>query len=395
MLRPNELKVFIVAGEASGDQLASALIPELRKRADGNVSFSGVGGELMEAEGFHSLFPFSDVSVMGPLAIAARLPKIVKRVYETVDAVAAFNPDVLVIVDSPEFTHPIAKRVKKRMPHLPVVNYVSPSIWAWRPGRAARMKPYVDHVLALLPFEPAAHERLGGPDCTYVGHPLIERMEWMETLDTEELARDLGLEKDRPVLTVLPGSRPNEVRRLVDPFGSALRLLQERIGTFEVIIPVVQSVRHLVEKGAADWPVKPHLVDGRTRKFQAFRLSDAALAASGTVTLELALAGTPMVVGYKVDLWFAAIVQHFISAPSAVLPNLIIGDKTFPEFLQWHCTPKNLVNALEPLMSDTPERRAQLDGIARLRERIKVDENTPSGKAAEVILGLLRSSARA
>jgi len=394
MLRPNELKVFIVAGEASGDQLASALIPELRRRADGNISFAGVGGELMEAEGFHSLFPLSDVSVMGPLAIASRLPKIVRRVYETVDAVVAFKPDVLVIVDSPEFTHPIAKRVRKRMPDVPVVNYVSPSIWAWRPGRAARMKPYVDHVLALLPFEPAAHERLGGPDCTYVGHPLIERLEWMNSLDASALARNLELKEGVPVLTVLPGSRSNEVRRLMGPFGAAIRLLQERIGPVEVLIPVVPSVRDLVEKGARNWPVKPHLVSGRAEKFQAFRLCDAALAASGTVTLELALAGTPMVVGYKVDLWFAAILQYFISAPSAVLPNLIIEDKTFPEFLQWHCTPKNLVDALEPLMSDTVERRAQLDGIARLRERIKVNESTPSGKAAEVVLDVIRSSAR-
>lgn len=389
MPRSRELKVYLIAGEPSGDQLAGALIPEMRKRAANGVSFAGIGGEAMEAEGFHSFFPLSEVSVMGPLAIASRLPKIIKRVYQTVEDVAVFQPDILVIVDSPEFTHPIAKRVKRRMPELPVVNYVSPSIWAWRPGRAVKMRPYVDHVLALLPFEPDAHKRLGGPDCTYVGHPLIERIEWMASLDPQPLARRMKLTAGKPVLTVLPGSRPNEVKRLMGPFGAAIRLLQERSGPVEVIIPVVEHVRELVLQGARDWPVSPHLVQGREEKYQAFRLSRAALAASGTVTLELALAGTPMVVGYKVDLWFAAIIQYLISAPSAVLPNLILEEKLFPEFLQWHCTPKNLVDALVPLMSETPERQKQLYGIARLRELMKVDESTPSGKAAEVILKLL------
>ena len=174
-------RIFIVAGEHSGDVLGGKLIEALKAKADADAfAFAGVGGEHMEAAGLPSIFPLSDVAVMGPAAILARLPKLVRRVYRTVDAALAFNPDAVVIVDSPEFTHPIAKRIRQRRPSIPIIDYVSPSVWAWRPGRARKMRPYVDHLLALLPFEPEAHARLGGPACTYVGHPLIERAPWID-----------------------------------------------------------------------------------------------------------------------------------------------------------------------------------------------------------------------
>jgi lipid-A-disaccharide synthase len=256
------------------------------------------------------------------------------------------------------------------------------------------MKPYVDHLLAILPFEPAAHERLGGPDCTYVGHPLIERMDWIRGLETAEMAARLGLAAGRPVLLVLPGSRPTEVRRLMPPFGEAVRLIQQRMGPVEVIVPAVASVRPLIEAGLESWPMRPHLVEGESDKFKAFRLASAALAASGTVTLELALAGTPMVVAYKVD----AVAKHLrflLKVPSVVLANLVAEENVFPEYLQEDCTPDKLAAALEPLLKEgTPEREAQLAGLARIPRKMLLDGTTPSAKAADTVLAMLNAGIR-
>ena len=189
-----DVNIFVIAGEHSGDALGGKLMAALRQKLGSRVRFQGVGDEAMQNEGLVSDFPMSDVTVMGPLSILRHLPRILKRVYGTVDRAIATEPDVVVIIDSPEFTHPIAKRIRKRRPDIPIVDYVSPSVWAWRPGRAKKMRPYVDHILGLLPFEPEAHARLGGPPCTYVGHPLIERADWLKNLDPEPLRQRLGLD---------------------------------------------------------------------------------------------------------------------------------------------------------------------------------------------------------
>jgi len=250
------------------------------------------------------------------------------------------------------------------------------------------MRPYVDHLLALLPFEPAAHERLGGPACSYVGHPLIERQPWIDSLDPRDLAQRQGLEGGKPVLVVLPGSRPSEVRRLMKPFGEAVGRLMEARGGLEVIIPVVQSVRALVEAGLETWPLRPHLVEGEGDKFSAFRLAAAALAASGTVTLELALAGTPMIVGYRVDR-LAAQLRFLVKVPSFVLANLVLGENVFPELLQEDCDGAKLSAALLPLLSDSPERRRQRAALDKIRDKMLLPEGTPSQRAAEVVLEVM------
>ncbi len=385
-------RIFVVAGEHSGDVLGGKLLTALKEKAGGETfAFAGVGGEHMEAAGFASIFPLSDVAVMGPAAIVAHLPKLVRRVYGTVDAAVAFNPDALIIIDSPEFTHPIAKRVRKRRPGIPIVDYVSPSVWAWRPGRARKMRPYVDHLLALLPFEPEAHARLGGPDCTYVGHPLIERAAWIDGLDRQTLAARLGLTPGLPVLVVLPGSRPSEVSRLMGPFGETISLLKSRLGPLEVILPAVPSVRPLIGEALRSWPQQPFLVEGDQDKFTAFRLAHAALAASGTVTLELAVAGTPMVVAYRVDR-LAARFRFLLKVHSVVLANLVLGENAFPEFLQEDCTPEKLSAALQPLFTASPEQNAQRLALGKIREKMFLPVGTPSGKAADVVLGLLGMS---
>lgn len=385
-------RIFVVAGEHSGDVLGGKLLDALIAKAGREAfTFAGVGGEHMEAAGLRSIFPLSDVAVMGPAAIIARLPKLVRRVYRAVDAALSFNPDALIIIDSPEFTHPIAKRVRKRRPGIPIIDYVSPSVWAWRPGRARKMRPYVDHLLALLPFEPEAHARLGGPDCTYAGHPLIERASWIDGLDTERLRTRLELKPGLPILTILPGSRASEVTRLMQPFGETIGLLKQQFGPLELVLPAVPSVRPLIEEALAAWPQRPHLVEGDEDKFTAFKLATAALAASGTVTLELAVAGSPMVVAYRVDR-LAARLRFLLKVHSVVLANLVLGENAFPEFIQEDCTPQKLSAALYPLLINSPEREAQLSALGRIREKMFLTEGTPSGKAADIIVNLLSIS---
>lgn len=393
-MKPRVRRIFIVAGEHSGDQLGGKLMAAMKEKSETPIIFTGVGGEAMEAQGLHSIFPLADVVVMGPLAILARLPKLVRRVYQAVAACLKAEPDALVIIDSPEFTHPIAKRIRKRKPLVPIVNYVSPTVWAWRPGRARKMRPYVDQLMALLPFEPEAHRQLGGPSCTYVGHPFIERLNWIKSLDAGELAARLGLDAAKPVLVVLPGSRSSEVGRLMEPFGEAVRLAQERIGPCEVLLPVVPSVRHLVEAGLESWPVRPHLVEGEIDKFKAFRLANASLAASGTVTLELAVTGVPMVVAYKVDL-LAWQIRHLVKVPSIVLANLVLGENVFPEFVQKECTGEHLARAIAPLLSDTPERGEQVEALRRIAGKMLLDDGVaPSARAAETVLAAIDAGIR-
>ena len=390
MIRPK--RIFAVAGEHSGDVLGGKLLQALKDEAGAQAfEFAGVGGEHMEAAGLRSIFPLSDVAVMGPAAILARLPKLVNRVYRAADAALAFEPDVLIIIDSPEFTHPVAKRVRRRRPDIPIVDYVSPSVWAWRSGRARKMRPYVDRLLALLPFEPEAHARLGGPPCTYVGHPLIERAPWIDSLETEELRARLGLAPSVPVLLVLPGSRPSEVTRLMQPFGETVRLLGREFEQLESILPAVPSVRPLIEEGLRGWPRRPHLVEGDADKFTSFRLAQAALAASGTVTLELAVAGSPMVVAYRMDR-VAARLRFLVKVPSVVLPNLVLGENAFPEFIQEDCTPGKLAAALLPLLRESPEREAQLAALGRIREKMFLPEGMPSAKAAGIVLAMLEAA---
>jgi lipid-A-disaccharide synthase len=391
------LTFFLVAGEHSGDHLGGRLMQSINRAHPGRVRYLGVGGEQMAAHGLTSLFQLSDIAVMGPLEIAKRLPRIIKRVHQTVRAAVAADPDVVVIIDAPEFTHAVAKRIRRRRPALPIVDYVSPSVWAWRPGRAKRMRGYIDHVMALLPFESDAHARLGGPPCTYVGHPLIERAEWIRSRDPAALALRLGLDPAKPVIVVLAGSRVTEVTRLLDPFIAAVARLAAEPPGVEIVVPVVPSVRAIVAGRLAAAGLAAHIVEGEDDKFAAFRLARVALAASGTVTLELALAGTPMVVGYKVDAVAAPVFRRLITANTITLPNLVIGENIFCEYIQEQCTSAALADAMRSLMQDGPVRDRQLAGLEQIPDRLRLDGLTPSEAAAALVLeisGRQRGEAR-
>jgi lipid-A-disaccharide synthase len=374
--------VFFVAGEDSGDRLGAALMQALRHRRGSAVRFSGVGGAQMVAQGLSSLFPLGDLAIVGFAAIPLRLSKILRRIRETADAVIAARPDVLVIIDSPEFTHRVARRVRESAPAIPIIDYVCPSVWAWRPSRARAMHGYIDHVLTLLPFEQAALRRLEGPASTYVGHPVGERVEALRP-NAEEARRRLS---DPPRLLVMPGSRSGEIWRLAGLFGKAAKLLSDRIGGLEVTVPSVPRLADMARAAVKNWQVPARVVTDPDEKDAAFRTARAALTKSGTSTLELAVAGVPMVAGYRVSLAEELVARALIEVPSIILANLVLGGNVVPELMQRQCTPVALASALLPLMSDTRERRLQTEAFARLDAIMEIGRAVPSDRAAAAVL---------
>ena len=383
-------RIFLVATEESGDRLGAGLMKVLRQRLGDAVQFEGVGGLAMAREGLSSLFPIEELSIMGFSAVIAQLPKILRLIRHTVDAVLAASPDILIIIDSPDFTHRVARRVRAKDPSIPIVDYVSPTVWAWRVGRARAMLRYVDHVLALLPFEPEAYSRLRGPPCSYVGHTLTEQLSSLRP-NAEEQARR---EAEPPVLLVLPGSRRGEIRRHLAVFGEALGRLQAEGAAFDPVLPTMPHLVEAVRDGVKSWPVQPAIVVGEQEKRAAFRTARAALAKSGTVTLELALSGVPMVTAYRVGGMEAFILRRAIRVSSVILANLVIGRDVIPEYLQENCTPENLSRALRPLLSDTPERKAQVDAFATLDAIMSTGNIPPSVRAADIVLATMRKGRR-
>jgi lipid-A-disaccharide synthase len=385
---PRPLSLYLVAGEESGDALGGALARALLAQEAGGVRLAGVGGQAMAAAGIVSPFPINDLSIIGFTAIPRRLPTILRRIRETADAVVAARPDALIIIDSPDFTHRVARRVRRREPSIPILDYVSPSVWAWRPWRARAMRRYVDCVLAILPFEPATHVRLGGPPCFYVGHPLIERLGDLRP-NAEEAQRR---QADPPLILVLPGSRSSELQRLLAIFGAAMGRVGERIGAMELVLPTMPHLLAKVRGETAHWPLQPQIVVDLNEKWAAFRKARVALAASGTVTLELALAAVPTVAAYRVPL-IEEIVARVMRMPeisTIVLANLVLGEKIVPEFLQRDCTPEKLADALIPLISDTVERQRQIEAFHRLDTMMGIGTLAPSAQAAAIVADVAR-----
>ncbi len=377
-------KVFIIAGESSGDQLGAGLMKALQNLQP-SIYFSGVGGPVMEATTcFRSIFPMSDIAVMGIVPVLLKLPSLLKRIKQTAQAVIQNNPNVLIIIDSPDFTHRVAKIVRKTAPHIPIINYVSPTVWAWRPGRARKMRPYIDHLLAVLPFEPEAHLRLGGPACTYIGHPLMGRLNELQPNEFELAQR----ESTSPLILVLPGSRRSEIHRLMPVFGEAIALLSAARPELRFALPAVPHVREDIVKLIKNWTVKPIILDGETNKYIAFRQARGAIAASGTVTLELALAQIPMITAYKVSKLEELIFRALANVQSVILPNIILCRKAIPEFLQDNCTAEKLSAALLPLLNCSDEREAQLSALKDVLNIMQVEGGSPNERAAKIILSI-------
>jgi lipid-A-disaccharide synthase len=390
--RTRALSLYIVAAEESGDALGAALVRALKARLGDALTFNGVGGRAMAAAGIISPFAIDELSIVGIAAVPRRLPMIFRRIRETAAAVVAARPDALVIIDSPDFTHRVARRVRRLAPKIPILDYVSPSVWAWRSGRARAMRAYVDQVLAILPFEPAVHVKLGGPPCLYVGHPMVEHIAELRP-NAEEAPRRRA---NPPVVLVLPGSRGSEIRHLLGTFGAAIAQVAARSGPMELVLPTVPHLVAQVRAGVAGWAVAPRIVVEPADKWAAFRRARAALAASGTVTLELALAGIPTVAAYRLSIveWnIARLLRMRSTLPSVILANLVLGENVIPELLQSACTPERLAAALLPLLSDTAQRQRQIEAFGRLDAIMAIGSEAPSAKAAAIVLDVAQHHA--
>lgn len=381
------VSLMLVCGEPSGDQLGAELMSGLKKLGGAGVTITGVGGAAMTAQGLKSLFPLDDTAVMGLREVVPRIPAILRRVREASDYALKTRPDAVVLIDSPDFTHRIAQRLKRIDRSIRTVNYVAPQVWASRPYRAGRMAHYFDLVLALLPFEAPFFEA-HGLHAAFVGHPVIERARRMT--GGAALRTRLGIAPEAKLLVVLPGSRMNEVRLLMEPFRDAVARVAREVPGLVCVIPTVPHVAAAVRARAHDWPTPLHILDSEDDKFAAFDAADAGLAASGTVTTELALSGTPMVVGYRLGWLTFALARAFITVKFATLGNIILDRAAIPEFIQNDCTGAGLSAALLALLSDTPERRRQIADLREIGEKLGVGGEEPSLRAARALLDFVR-----
>lgn len=381
IVRP--LTIMLVCGEPSGDQLGAELMAGLRTLSSDTTRIIGVGGAAMTAQGLHSLYPLDATAVMGLREVVPRIPEILRRVRIAAEYALATKPDALVCIDSPDFTHRIARAVKKQNPAIRTVNYVAPQVWASRPGRARKMAKYFDLVLALLPFEVPFFEA-HGVHAAFVGHPVIERAARMTGGDA--LRARLGIGAGTPLLVVLPGSRMSEVTLLLPVFREAVAKLAQSVSGLVCVLPTVPNVSAKVREGAANWPTPLHILEGDSDKFASFDAADVALAASGTVTTELALSRTPMVVGYKLGWLTYALARPFIVAKFATLVNILLDREAVPEFIQEKCTPDALAAALLPLFRDPKARDAQTAALRAAVHELGGDDEPPSLRAARTLL---------
>jgi lipid-A-disaccharide synthase len=380
------LRVAIVAGEESGDLLGADLVAALKRHTGRPLQLAGVGGRHLAEQGLRSLFDGSEIALMGFTSVVRRLPLLVRRIGQTAEAIIAFRPDVLITIDSPAFGLRVAAKVKARLPFVKAVHYVCPSVWAWAPKRAPKMAAYIDHVLCLLPFEPEALKRLNGPPGTFVGHRLT-RDPAIADAAAQQSARLIRQSEGRRVLLVLPGSRRSEVSALLKPFSETIAVLRARGHEFDAVLPTVPHVARLVREAASTWPVLPEIVDTTEARISAFARADAAIAASGTVSLELALAGVPLISCYRTDA-LATLMMRMITVWSASLPNLVADWPVVPEYYNDYLRPEHMARAIEQLWTESPARRAQLQGFEQIR-RILRTERSAGDVAAEVIAGLL------
>ena len=377
------VKLFLVAGEPSGDRLGAALMAGLKTLSPG-IRFDGIAGPLMQAEGMGSLFPMEELSIMGIAEVLPKYFKLLARIRETAEAVLASGAQALVTIDSPDFCLRVARLVKEKRPDIKVIHYVAPSVWAWRPGRAAKMAKVVDHVLALLPFEPP-YMTAAGMTCDFVGHPVVS-----EPLATpQEIQQFQG---DGPLILALPGSRRGEVARLAPVLGQVLARVKATHPRARVVLPTVRGVADLVADLTAPWPIRPQILTDPAQKLAAFAAADVAIAASGTVSLELASNFCPMVIAYKLHPISFWLMKRAALIDTVTLVNLVSDTRAVPEFLGPDCRPDPIASALLALLPDGPARQAQLDAMRLTMQRLGQGGEAPCLLAARSVLRVLAES---
>ncbi|HYD64669.1 lipid-A-disaccharide synthase [Azospirillum sp.] len=375
--------VFLIAGEPSGDALGARLMAAIKRLTGGAVRFAGIGGERMAAEGLDTMVPQAELALFGVFELLPQIPNLLRRMDQTVAEIVRLQPDVVVSIDSPGFTVRVAKRVRQAAPRIPLIHYVAPTVWAWKPGRAQKYAAIYDHLLAILPFEPPYFER-AGLACTFVGHSVVEGGAGKG--DAARFRTAHGIKPHERLIAVLPGSRRSEVTRLMPDFRATLDRLRSGHPSLVAVVPTVATVRDTVAAEVAGWPVRTIVVEGDEAKYDAFAAAEVALAASGTVTLELALAGLPMVVAYRLSPITVALYRRFIRVKYVSLVNLMQDRMLVPELLQEDCRPDKLATAVARLLDDPAARREQVDGVAEVARWLGQGGEPPSERAARVVL---------
>ena len=380
------MKLYLIAGEASGDALGAALLAGLKSlRPD--LQVRGIGGPLMQAEGLHSLFPMDELSVMGLAEVLPKYAHLKRRIREAAADVLAAAPDALITIDSPDFVLRVARIVRTARPDLRTIHYVAPSVWAWRPGRAAKMAHVIDHVLALLPFEPP-YMTAAGMTCDFVGHPVVSAPR-ASAAEAQAFRADPG--GGGPLVLALPGSRRGEVARLAPVIGGVLDRVRAVHPQVQVVLPTLRSVAAMVEDLTADWPVRPRIIEAPEAKRAAFAAADVAIAASGTVSLELAANGVPMVIAYDmhpVTMW---LMQRMARVDTVTLVNLVSDTRVVPEFLGDRCTADLIAPALLGLIGPGPAREAQRAAMRLTMERLGEGGDPPGLRAARSVLAAIKT----
>ena len=379
--------VYVVAGEPSGDRLGARLIAALRAATDGRIRFRGVGGDMMANEGVPSLFPLSDLAVMGLAEVLPRLPRLIRRIRETAEDIRATRPAALVTIDSPDFTLRVARRLKGS--GFPLIHYVAPSVWAWKPRRARTIAGFLDRIMTLLPFEPPYFTR-EGLAADFVGHPVLES--GADRGDGASFRARFGIPADVTVLALLPGSRASEIARHLPILReTAVRLARTHAG-LRLVVPTVAHLERDVKMALSGWPLPSVLVTGEGDKFDAFAAADAAVAASGTVALELAMAGTPTVIVYRMNPITAAIGRRLVKVKYANLVNILLDEEAVPELLLDRCRPDLIAVTVSNLMSDPAAANRQRMRAKAALAMLSPEGASPSGAAAQVVLEMLAAT---
>jgi len=380
--------IYVIAGEPSGDLLGGRLMAALRQATGDSIQFAGIGGENMQAQGLRSLFPMTELTVMGLTEVLPRIPRILRRVRETLDDIGRLQPDAILTIDSWGFTGRVQKGCQKRYPDLPRIHYVAPMVWAWKPKRAAKLAKVLDLLMTLLPFEPPYFER-EGLRTIHVGHPVVESGAGQG--DGAAFRARHGIADDVKLLAVLPGSRHSETSKLLPVFARVLERLKPGHQTLRVVVPTLPHLVDEVREATRNWPFDPVVIADSSQKYDCFAASTCALAASGTVALELAMAGLPTVIAYRLSALTAFIARNFFGFKIkwATLLNMVLDRPVMPEFLQEDCQAENIAPILARLLDDETEREWRRRDMAAGMAALGLGGASPGARAAQVVLDFI------
>ena len=379
---------FLIAGEASGDLLGARLMHALKIKTNGRVRFAGIGGPRMQAEGMDVLFPQAELAHFGLFELLRHVPHLLKRIRQTRAEVLRLRPDALITIDAPDFSFRVARYLKGQ--GIPLIHYVAPTVWAWRPKRAKKIAQFLDHLLVLLPFEPPYFTR-EGLGCTFVGHPIVESGAGQG--DGARFRTTHNLAIDAPLLVVLPGSRRSEISKLMPIFGATIARVKAQHPNLHIVIPAVSHLVETIRTATHAWDVPIIITESDTDKYDAFAAARAALACSGTIALELALAKLPAVIAYKVSDLTYRLYRRLIKVKYANLVNLMQDKMVVPECIQRDCTPEKLAASVHVLLTDESARRDQIQGLADVASWLGQGQFVPSERAAETVLNVIQKQA--